>query len=61
MSATCKWYVSIEQPECGKSAPHRVKVKTAATQATVDLCDEHYAVHNDNFARIRAARKAANL
>ena len=54
---TCQWYVSIEQTECGEPAPHRVKVKTKVTQAYVDLCDEHKAVHDETFARIRNERK----
>jgi hypothetical protein len=53
---TCRWYVSIQQPECGEVASHTVKVKTKVTQATVDLCDSHYAIHNENFAKIRTAR-----
>jgi hypothetical protein len=57
---TCRWYVSIEVPECGKEAPHRVKVKTKVTTATVDLCNEHKALHDENFARIRHERAAAN-
>jgi hypothetical protein len=56
----CKWYVSVETPECGKEAPYRVKVKTKVTTATVDLCEEHKAVHDRAFAQIRAEREAAN-
>ena len=57
---TCQWYVSVLEPECGKPAPHRVKVKTRVTQAMVSLCDEHKAVHDETFARIRTERAKQN-
>lgn len=56
---TCKWYVSIEQVECGDPAPHSVRVRTKATDVTVDLCDRHKSVNDERFAAIRAAQKAA--
>lgn len=54
----CKWYVSIEQPECGDPAPYKVTVKGRVTQATVDLCDKHKALHDEKFARLRNSRRS---
>ena len=59
----CMFYVSIEQPECGRAAPHKVLVRTALVNATVDLCNYHKKRH-DKIAEERrksfaaAARKA---
>ena len=58
MDKKCKWYVSIDRPECGLVAVTTVTVKTRTTQARVDLCPEHKAVRDDIFARIRAEKKA---
>lgn len=55
---TCGWYVSIQQPECGLDAPYSVRVKGRVTNATVHLCVQHKKIHDENFARIRAARKS---
>lgn len=56
--AHCKYFVSIEQPECGKPAPHRVRVPLGKAYASIDLCDEHKAVHDANNAARRAAHRA---
>lgn len=56
---TCKWYVSIDEPECGKPAPYAVLVRGKVTKATVPLCNEHKAEHDRNFAAIRAAGRTA--
>lgn len=52
----CKWYISIEQPECGKPAPFKVHVRGKVTNATVDVCQEHKAEHDRQFARLRVGR-----
>lgn len=54
--ATCKWYVSIEQPECGEPAVAKVRVKGKVTQAVVDLCIKHKSMHDENYARLRTER-----
>lgn len=52
---TCGWRVSVEQPECGAKAVHRVRVRNRITDATVWLCNKHLAKHNENFASMRNA------
>ena len=59
MIETCKWYVSINEPECNKPAHHKVMVRGKVTRATIPLCDEHKAIHDRNFAAIRAAGRTA--
>lgn len=53
VTETCKYYVSVQQPECGKPATHKVKVRNRAGQMIVPLCDEHKAKHDETFARAR--------
>ena len=53
----CQWYESVENPECGKPATVTVTVKTKITAAKVNLCPQHKARHDENFARARAGRK----
>lgn len=59
LEPTCKYFVSIQQPECGRPAPHRVQVPLGKSRAWLDLCDEHKAVHDANNAARRAAHRAA--
>lgn len=54
---TCKFYVSILQPECGVKAPHTVRVRTQAGHVTVPLCDEHKAKHDRAYAEMRNRRR----
>lgn len=49
----CKFYVSIEQPECGEVATKSVKVNTPSVVATVPLCEKHVGVANQRGARSR--------
>ena len=53
----CKFYVSIDQPECGKKPVTVVKVRYKAGMVNVELCDEHLAKHNETFARARTGRQ----
>lgn len=55
----CQWYVSIEQPECGKEPAEPVRIKTKEADATVDLCRIHKARYNDKMMQKRHALKAA--
>jgi len=55
----CKWYVSVDQPECGKPAPFKLKVKGKVTQAVVDVCEDHKALHDREFARLRTSGRAS--
>ncbi|HWI70261.1 MAG TPA: hypothetical protein VNS88_18160 [Nitrospiraceae bacterium] len=58
---TCKWFVSEAQPECGKPAVAKVRVKGRVTQATVDVCSQHKAEHDESFAKLRTSlRRAAS-
>lgn len=57
---TCMWYDSIQRPECGKPAVVKVKVSGRVNTVTVPLCAEHKSIHDERFARIRNARKAAS-
>lgn len=54
---TCQWFESMEYPECRAPAPHSVTVKTKITTARVNLCDQHKAKHDENFARARQNKK----
>lgn len=56
----CKWYVSIDQPECGKKSTEMVRVKTRLVDVTVPLCPQHLARHRDNQMQARHARKEAS-
>lgn len=51
---TCKFYVSVTQPECGVEAVTAVPTRTGP----VELCAKHKAIHDENNARRRMARKA---
>lgn len=53
----CAWYVSAEQPECGKESVAKIKVRGKIAQATVNVCSEHKAAHDEQFARARTSRK----
>lgn len=55
-SPPCQWYESPEVPACGKPSEAVVKVKTKITQARVNLCRTHKALHDQNFARARNSR-----
>lgn len=58
---TCKWYVSDEIPECGRPAVAKVRVKGRVTRATVDVCEQHKAEHDESFAKLRTSvRRAAS-
>lgn len=50
---TCKWYVSIEEEECGKRAVTDILVRTPTGEMLVPLCTEHKSVHNSRAAEIR--------
>ena len=53
---TCKFYVSIEQTECGKPASHKVRTRISRQDsAVVLLCDEHKRKYDEQYARRRAA------
>lgn len=54
----CKWYISIDEPECGKPAPFKLKVRGKITVAIVDVCDDHKAEHDRLFAKLRTAGRA---
>jgi hypothetical protein len=57
---TCKWYVSIEEPECGKVATSSVKTKiTRRDSAKVPLCTEHKHKYDEQYARMRVEPKAS--
>lgn len=49
----CKFYISPEEPECGKPAVGTVRVRNRAITATVPLCVKHKAIHDETFARTR--------
>jgi hypothetical protein len=49
----CKWWVSMEQPECGNVATDKIKVKTRIVEATVDVCHEHKVEHNRRGRMVR--------
>ncbi len=53
----CAWYISIEKPECGDPAVATVKVNGKTTQATVPLCEDHKAEHDNRFAALRNRSK----
>jgi len=56
---TCKFYVSIEQPECGQEAVAVVTTNlTRKDKAKVPLCDRHNRQYNDQMARLRTGSKA---
>ena len=55
---TCKWYVSIDQPECGEFAPFKVTIKGKVITAVVSLCPDHKAYHDLQYAKLRAAGHA---
>lgn len=57
---TCKWYVSIEEPECGEDALTQVKITNKAGTMVVPLCARHKAVHDEAYARARTARSMAS-
>lgn len=58
MTETCKWLKYDEnESECGEPAPYKVKVRGKITHATVPLCSEHKATHDQQFAKIRAASR----
>jgi|KBSMisStandDraft_5_1062788.scaffolds.fasta_scaffold1318263_2 hypothetical protein len=49
----CKFYVSPEQPECGKISVAYVTVTGSAVKARVPLCVGHKQEHDVTFARRR--------
>lgn len=53
----CSWYISETEPECGKPAVAKVRVKGKVTQATIDVCAKHKAEHDDNFAKLRTGSR----
>lgn len=55
----CMYYISPERPECGEPGYTFVLVRNRAIKATVALCREHKAVHDEIFARSRTSRKSA--
>lgn len=57
--ATCHWYISIVQPECGRDAPYKLTIKGKIVKATIDVCEEHKALHDRNFAKLRADKRLA--
>lgn len=57
----CKWYVSIDQPECGLESVAEVRVRTSVADATVPLCRKHKAIHDERAASIRNARREARI
>lgn len=51
---TCKFFISPEQPECGKRAEAVVRTRiTKNDSATVELCTQHKAVYDEQYARRR--------
>lgn len=58
MEETCKFYVSPEQPECGKPFDSFVTTHiTRRDQARVPLCKAHKRQYNQQMARLRAESK----
>lgn len=53
----CKWFISIQEPECGTQGVAKVRIGGRAGQVTVDLCAKHKAQHDVTFARIRTAHE----
>ena len=49
---TCKWFVSDAQPECSKPAVAQVRVKGRVTRATVDVCSQHKAEHDESLRKV---------
>jgi hypothetical protein len=57
---TCKFYVSIEQPECGEEAVQAITTNlTRRDKAKVWLCGRHVHQYNDQMARLRTGSKAS--
>lgn len=56
----CRFFISPEERECGKPAPHKVKTRiTRKDSATVDLCTEHKHKYDEQYARMRTESKVA--
>lgn len=59
LQETCKFYVSIEETECGEAAVTLITTNlTRKDKAKVPLCDRHVRQYNDQMARLRTASKA---
>lgn len=56
----CKFYVSIDKPECGTQATAYIRVKTRTGETLVPLCSMHKARHDDIEMQRRLARKNRN-
>lgn len=50
----CQFYVSVQQPDCGKPAKWGVRVKNKVSDAIVNMCDEH---KNEHQRKLEAARR----
>ena len=57
---TCKWYISLDEPECGEVAVAKITIRSKIGQATVPVCTEHKAYHDRSFAKIRATERGNN-
>jgi hypothetical protein len=54
--ATCKFFIDMEKPECGKKAVATITTRiTRSDQAKVDLCREHKRAYDTKMAAMRTA------
>jgi hypothetical protein len=54
----CKWYVSIDNPECGAKSVEEVHVKTRLVDVMVPLCTHHLARFRDSMMKARHQAKS---